>query len=116
MVLKEILHTEKAYVDDLKTIIEVFTGTYLPSMHPSTQHCCSDCTQVYKEELEARGIISAEQSKIIFANVEDLELLNRTQVLEKFQKRFSALEVAGMPISGVNLGDIFLNLVSKHHL
>eukprot|EP01127_Copromyxa_protea_P023304 TRINITY_DN8695_c0_g1_i1.p1 TRINITY_DN8695_c0_g1~~TRINITY_DN8695_c0_g1_i1.p1 ORF type:complete len:467 (+),score=97.21 TRINITY_DN8695_c0_g1_i1:69-1469(+) len=87
LILKEILQTEKAYVADLKTIIEV-----------------------YKEELEAQGIISREQSKIIFANVEDLEVLNRTQVLEKFQKRFTALEVAGMPISGANMGDIFLHL------
>jgi hypothetical protein len=67
--------------------------------------------EVYKDELEARGVISREQSKIIFANVEDLEVLNRTQVLEKFQKRFSTLDLAGMPLSGATMGDIFLHLV-----
>lgn len=59
----------------------------------------------------SRGLITAEQERTLFANIEDLEELNRCEVLAKFEARFKAVQETGAPLALVNLGDIFLQLV-----
>lgn len=59
----------------------------------------------------SRGLITAEQEKTLFANIEDLEELNRCDVLAKFEARFKAVQETGAALALVNLGDIFLQLV-----
>lgn len=86
-VLNEIIQTEMDYVKDLQLIINV-----------------------YKKDLISRGIITAEQERTLFSNVEELEELNRCDVLAKFEARFKAVQETGAPLAIVNLGDIFLQL------
>lgn len=66
---------------------------------------------MYKKDLISRGIITAEQERTLFSNVEELEELNRCDVLAKFEARFKAVQETGAPLAIVNLGDIFLQLV-----
>jgi hypothetical protein len=69
--------------------------------------------KVYKKDLVSRGIITAEQERTLFSNVEELEELNRCDVLSKFEARFRAVQETGASLAVVNLGDIFLQLVSN---
>lgn len=85
--LNEILNTERTYVNDLKIIKEV-----------------------YMTPLKESGIITPEQQKNLFANVEEIELLNRSQVLAKIESRFKEAEETGLPVYKIQLGDIFLEL------
>lgn len=85
-ILNEILQTEKDYVNDLGVIINV-----------------------YCKELTTNGIITPEQEKTLFSNIEELEELNRV-VLGKFEARFKAVQEAGAPLAIINLGDIFLQM------
>jgi hypothetical protein len=68
-------------------------------------------SQVFKKDLTCRGIITAEQERTLFSNVEELEELNRCDVLAKFEARFKAVQETGAALAVVNLGDIFLQLV-----
>jgi len=91
-ILNEILDTEKDYVNDLKIIIDV-----------------------YKRPMMQSGIITEEQQKALFVNVEDIEHLNRTKVLAILQFRFEVAKRGADSawMMKINLGDIFTSL-SEH--
>lgn len=74
--------------------------------------------------MKESGFITNEQSVILFANVAELEALNRTKVLAKIEARFKAVtdagisnrffalfKCAGVPSYMINMGDIFMSLV-----
>eukprot|EP01125_Pyxidicula_operculata_P006782 TRINITY_DN2329_c0_g1_i2.p1 TRINITY_DN2329_c0_g1~~TRINITY_DN2329_c0_g1_i2.p1 ORF type:complete len:542 (+),score=169.19 TRINITY_DN2329_c0_g1_i2:146-1771(+) len=86
----EIWETERVYVDDLDLII-----------------------QVYKVPLKESGIISEEQEKTLFANVQEIENLNRSKVLAPLEKTFKEIEEKGGDMSTAQLGVIFSEL-SEH--
>eukprot|EP01128_Nolandella_sp_AFSM9_P006796 TRINITY_DN3571_c1_g1_i1.p1 TRINITY_DN3571_c1_g1~~TRINITY_DN3571_c1_g1_i1.p1 ORF type:complete len:444 (+),score=119.87 TRINITY_DN3571_c1_g1_i1:133-1464(+) len=86
-ILTEILNTERDYVKDLNIILDV-----------------------YNNPLKESGIVTDEQAQILFANVSELEGLNRTKVLAKIQARFKAVTDAGVPSYMINMGDIFMSL------
>eukprot|EP01128_Nolandella_sp_AFSM9_P004550 TRINITY_DN2055_c0_g1_i1.p1 TRINITY_DN2055_c0_g1~~TRINITY_DN2055_c0_g1_i1.p1 ORF type:complete len:950 (-),score=155.91 TRINITY_DN2055_c0_g1_i1:257-3049(-) len=90
MVIKECLKTEQDYLSDLDVIIDV-----------------------YQLPLVDQGLITSEQCKVLFANVSDLRALNQSQMLAPLQERFDAASSAGLSLSSIKLGDLFVQ-ISAH--
>eukprot|EP01130_Rhizamoeba_saxonica_P012134 TRINITY_DN5092_c0_g1_i2.p1 TRINITY_DN5092_c0_g1~~TRINITY_DN5092_c0_g1_i2.p1 ORF type:complete len:458 (-),score=77.65 TRINITY_DN5092_c0_g1_i2:42-1415(-) len=84
---KEVINTERDYVSDLETMIEV-----------------------YYEPLFVKGIISEVERDTLFANVTELLPLNKNKILARFEEILTQAEMNGIPISQVNFGDVFLEL------
>uniref|UniRef100_A0A6B2LBM9 DH domain-containing protein n=1 Tax=Arcella intermedia TaxID=1963864 RepID=A0A6B2LBM9_9EUKA len=90
--MMEIVETERDYVEDLRIIMEV-----------------------YKNPLKESGIITEEQQKSLFANIDDIENLNRTKILSILLFRFDVAQRGGDAswMMKINLGDVFTSL-SEH--
>eukprot|EP01126_Amoeba_proteus_P058214 TRINITY_DN7491_c0_g1_i8.p2 TRINITY_DN7491_c0_g1~~TRINITY_DN7491_c0_g1_i8.p2 ORF type:complete len:315 (+),score=72.54 TRINITY_DN7491_c0_g1_i8:100-1044(+) len=82
-VIREILQTEKDYIEDMKMMIDVFMN-----------------------RLHEAGIISENESWILFCNIKDLIRVN-VEMLRKFLERRDQTFFAGKPLEEMELGDIF---------
>jgi hypothetical protein len=69
--------------------------------------------QVYMTPLKESGIITPDQQKTLFANVDEIENINRHQVLASLENKFKQAHSQGIPVHKIQLGEIFQELVKN---
>lgn len=95
-VINEIIGTEKTYVKDLETVVQVrpFINLNLVTRY-----------QLFLHPLKSNKFLEEGELKAIFSNIEAILSINQ-EINENFQQALSK-----MPVSDIHIGELFLKTV-----
>jgi hypothetical protein len=107
-VILELITTEKQYVTDLRTLIEVLRTSSSLALSPSSSCITLDLTlrhcQVYINPIQEKKLLNKKQMTAIFANVDTIYEIN-SNLLQELEKRQASETIIS------RIGDIFVSQV-----
>lgn len=107
-ILNEILQTEQDYLSDLDLLC-----VRLPSISLTQLHW----DQSWREELLQYGTVTEEEINTLFANVKEIKVFNKTEVLDPLEKLVEEVEAdPDRERDSVEIGGVFVNLVCLLHV